>query len=88
MQTNRSIVHAGTAYDQPIITRYQWIDEVTEDGKIQYLIFVFNDYSYALDLYNFGTAEERAQYTEESCAMTHRTTCWPDWAGPLPPYLG
>lgn len=79
----KQVIKSGIVYEQPCKTRFEWVDETDDTGKVIYWLYVQTE-GLDSDVHLFTTTSTRAERTLELCELHHRDSCWPDWFGPLP----
>ena len=79
----KQIIKSGIVYSRPCNTRFEWVDEIQEAGKIIYWLHL-ETAGFASEAYVFDAHQDRRDNTLALAALHHQDICWPAWCGPLP----
>ena len=70
----KQIVKSGVALTEPIKTRFEWINEVDDQGKCIFWLYLQTE-TFDGELHHFSTAEKRTLNTQSLYELHHFETC-------------
>lgn len=70
----KQIVKSGVTLTDPIKTRFEWVDEISDRGRPIYWLFLQTE-TFAGEYHQFFCTEERAARTQELYELHHYESC-------------